>query len=332
MHRDCWKVAPCSFSPDPEQTNPPFTDGLTPLQRWEDPLFAEREVEVWVKRDDLSDPVAGGNKRRKLAGLLNPARLKGCEGIYTFGGPFSNHLAAVAAEAARCGLPCHGYVRGWGGDNPVLNGLRQQGMTLSFLPPAEFQRLQESGPADRDRWLGLPMGGAHALALPGASDIVREIRRQSTGRVTHYAVPAGTGITAAGMALALEEDETLLVFPAFRLDNPRVWLETRWADWAVRLTDRVEVAGEAPDGRFGRKDPTLWQWLLDMAILRDLPFDPLYNGPMARCLRERISAGRFPAGTVLALVHTGGMVGRRGYAWRHGLPPMPGDPTSEGNH
>jgi 1-aminocyclopropane-1-carboxylate deaminase len=320
-------VAPCSFSPDPEPAPSPFPDGLTPLQRWEDPLFDAREVEVWVKRDDLADPWTGGNKRRKLAGLLHPDRLRDKEGIYSFGGPFSNHLAAVAAEAARRGLSSHGYVRGWPVDNPVLDFLRKEGMTLSFLPPMDFKRQQLHKPPERRRWLGVPMGGAHALALPGSADIVREIRQQSGGRITHYAVPAGTGNTAAGMALALEEGQTLLVFPAFRLSDPRAWLQTQWANWQTDLTDKVQVASEAALGRFGSKDPALWQWLLTLAADSGLAFDPIYNGPMAFHLRERIRAASFPPGSILALVHTGGLAGRRGYAWRHRLSPMAGDPA-----
>lgn len=320
MPPGCWKVAPSCSNTDPAPGENP---AWTPLHRWQDPLFEVRDVAVWIKRDDLTDPWTGGNKRRKLLHWLHPDQLAGMRGIYSFGGPFSNHLTAVAAAAARLGLPSYGFVRSWQAvENPLTRQWKAWGMALTFLPPADFRDQTASPPAGMGDWLGIPMGGAHPLAFKGAADLIHEIRRQCPFRITHYAVPAGTGATAAGMAGTLEDREALLVYPVLRLPDGQAWLRTIMDRWGVATQGTIMVDEGGPRVRLGRADPVLWSWMRDMAEKTGILLDPLYTGPMARRLQEQILAGAFPPGSTVVLVHTGGQAGRLGYQWRFGLPPL----------
>ena len=63
--------------------------------------------ELGIKRDDLTSPVYGGNKVRKLEYLLADARARGCEAVITFGGAGSNHALATGIHARRLGLQCY---------------------------------------------------------------------------------------------------------------------------------------------------------------------------------------------------------------------------------
>lgn len=89
---------------------------LSPLQRVDRWLLASNHgVEVWVKRDDLlfpGSPALSGNKLRKLSWNLRQAVEQGKEGVVTFGGAYSNHIAAVAAAGKRFGFRTVGFVRG----------------------------------------------------------------------------------------------------------------------------------------------------------------------------------------------------------------------------
>jgi D-cysteine desulfhydrase len=58
----------------------------------------------WVKRDDLSSPIYGGNKVRTLEALFGEARDEDASIIYSTGAFGSNHAAATVLHARRAGL------------------------------------------------------------------------------------------------------------------------------------------------------------------------------------------------------------------------------------
>lgn len=60
--------------------------------------------ELWLKRDDLSSPVCGGNKLRLLEHLLGEALERGAQRVYSTGAVGSNFALATALHAPRVGL------------------------------------------------------------------------------------------------------------------------------------------------------------------------------------------------------------------------------------
>lgn len=60
--------------------------------------------ELYVKRDDLSSPVYGGNKVRTLETLFGQALAEGATRIYSTGAFGSNHATATVLHAPRAGL------------------------------------------------------------------------------------------------------------------------------------------------------------------------------------------------------------------------------------
>ncbi len=60
--------------------------------------------ELWLKRDDLSSPVYGGNKVRLLEHLFGEAQASGCRRVYSSGAVGSNFAVATALHAPRAGL------------------------------------------------------------------------------------------------------------------------------------------------------------------------------------------------------------------------------------
>jgi D-cysteine desulfhydrase len=67
-----------------------------------------REPDIaYVKRDDLTSPIYGGNKVRTLEVLFGLAKSRGARRIYSTGAFGSNHSVAAALHAPRVGLePC----------------------------------------------------------------------------------------------------------------------------------------------------------------------------------------------------------------------------------
>jgi D-cysteine desulfhydrase len=81
-------------------------DFPTPIERLDDIVSAVRGVagETYVKRDDLSSPVYGGNKVRTLEALFGQARREGKPTIVATGAYGSNHSVATVLHARRAGL------------------------------------------------------------------------------------------------------------------------------------------------------------------------------------------------------------------------------------
>lgn len=81
----------------------PLGQWPTPVDRL-DRLSARLNAEIWVKRDERSGSLYGGNKVRKLELLLGDALDRGCRSVVTVGGMGSNHVIATAIYARELGL------------------------------------------------------------------------------------------------------------------------------------------------------------------------------------------------------------------------------------
>ena len=82
---------------------------LQPLDRLSEELGGPR---IWVKRDDLTESGAGGNKVRKLEFVIAEALHQGADTLITCGGLQSNHCRATALLGARLGLRVELVLRG----------------------------------------------------------------------------------------------------------------------------------------------------------------------------------------------------------------------------
>src|SRR5436309_440991 len=105
----------------------------------EDDHFKKKNISVNVLRLDKIHPVVSGNKLFKLYYYLQEAKMSGKK-IVTYGGPWSNHLAATAFACKMNNIPCIGIVRG---EQPpavsaTLKFCEQQGMKIEFISRKEF--------------------------------------------------------------------------------------------------------------------------------------------------------------------------------------------------
>ena len=82
------------------------------LQFIDNENFTNRNIRLFVKRDDLIDLEVSGNKWRKLKFNIEQVKVLKKEGVLTFGGAFSNHLVATATACFKAGIKSVGIVRG----------------------------------------------------------------------------------------------------------------------------------------------------------------------------------------------------------------------------
>ena len=178
-----------------------------------------------VKQDDLTSPVYGGNKVRKLALLLGAARARGARSVITFGGAGSNHALATALFAAGLGMRCRSILGPQHNAHSVRRNLLAALRAGAMLCPCAWRdtaretrrRFFEAADEDGAFPSVIPPGGSSPLGAVGFVDAAFELRAQVDAGVLpepHIIyVASGTmgtcvglalGLTAAGMATRVE--------------------------------------------------------------------------------------------------------------------------------
>ena len=111
------------------------------LQTIEMDRLAKRNIQLFVKRDDLIHNEVSGNKWRKLKYIVADFMQSKKKQILTFGGAYSNHLLATASACNQLKIPSIGVVRGEEltiSSNPVLKRCNELGMKLHFVSREEY--------------------------------------------------------------------------------------------------------------------------------------------------------------------------------------------------
>ena len=290
----------------------------SPLQAILAPWLLEKQVQCWIKRDDLLHPTISGNKWRKLKYNLLQAPPE-TKGLLTFGGAYSNHLVATAAAAKLLGWPSVGIVRGEEDpDNPSLQYCRAQGMDLQFWSRSKYrskgdESIQRELLLQYPNYLPLPEGGTNALAFKGAGEITKEILIQQPS-TTHILVSAGTGGTAAGMLSTMPDSVNLEVISALKGD----FLQKEIEAWVPNRNSNWQLHTDFHFGGYARITEELCTLLNAFYREQVIALDPIYTGKMLAAFRSLLEQGYFPAGSNIVLVHTGGMQGLKGIEQRFG--------------
>ena len=172
-------------------------------------------VNLWMKRDDLIHPIVAGNKWRKLAGFFTD--LPRHSQVLTFGGAYSNHLAAAATALQALGHEGIFVVRGdelHAHSSPVLSHCAQAGMQLRFISRQAYRQLREQAwqPSIEqlktwqvsEKYKLLPEGGSGSHNDLGCAQLWQELQTQ--GSIDYLWLAAGTAGTVQGLIKAMPRD------------------------------------------------------------------------------------------------------------------------------
>ena len=176
-------------------------------------------VSIHLKREDLLHPQVSGNKFRKLKYNIAEATSQKKEILLTFGGAYSNHIAATAAAGKLSGMRTIGVIRGeeLGRDlnkrlreNPTLRFANDCGMQFHFVSRSEYrEKTSEVFIEGLRKKFGefylVPEGGTNKLAVKGCEEIL--FREDAKFDVICCAV--GTGGTISGIINASEAHQQL---------------------------------------------------------------------------------------------------------------------------
>lgn len=300
-------------------TQSPVIKTPTPIQQLHDPLFKEKKIEVWMKRDDLTDPEIMGNKWRKLKYNLQKAKDENYNGIVSYGGAYSNHIAALAAAGRIFNIKTIGVIRGDElnmNSNPTLQKAAKDGMELHFVSRFAYREMKESLtlPFHSDKkLLILPEGGSNELALKGAREIVDEIQEDEFDIL---ALPVGSGGTLAGIASALSDNVALWGFYALKGDWIHAYTDNLFQEYEIKRVN-YKLFDDQVFGGFSRVNADLLQFILDFRQNFRILLDPVYTGKMLFSVGEMIKNDQIAIGMRILLLHTGGLQGWEGIKHRY---------------
>ena len=273
-------------------------------------LQLPQPVQLTIKRLDLIHPQISGNKFFKLKYNLLAAQQQGFSQVLTFGGAFSNHIAATAFAAQYFGFQSIGMIRGEElasqQFNPTLQAAHDLGMQLNFVSRSEYrlrhqveylQQLQQQYP----QAFIIPEGGSNALAIQGTQEIL------SPDDLENYDViccAVGTGGTLAGIIESSSEQQHVLGFSALKGDFLKHDIQ-QWTDksnWS--LTDAYCCGG------YAKITPKLLQFMQQFEQQHHIPLEQVYTAKMMMGLLDLIQHHHFSAHTRILAIHTGGLQGK----------------------
>ena len=273
------------------------------------PILKEKQVTLFLKREDLIHPYISGNKYRKLKYNLLEAEQQGLETVLTFGGAFSNHIAATAYAASEKGFKSIGIIRGeeleekWM-QNPTLNRAYANGMRFKFVSRERYRSKNERGfLSDLKKEFGdfhlIPEGGTNALAVKGCEEILS----QTDADFDIITTCVGTGGTIAGLINSSKQHQHVIGFPALKGDFLEQEIEKMVNNrrWSLLLDYHF--------GGYGKITEALIRFINDFKKRTGIPLDPIYTGKMLYGLLDRVKHDTFVPGTKILAVHTGGLQG-----------------------
>ena len=117
---------------------------IPPIETQKVPIDYPHGIELYIKREDKTHVHVSGNKYRKLKYNVQEALSKGYKRLITFGGAYSNHIAATAYAGKMIGIETIGVIRGDElasavATNPTLHFAQECGMQFHFVTREDFR-------------------------------------------------------------------------------------------------------------------------------------------------------------------------------------------------
>jgi D-cysteine desulfhydrase family pyridoxal phosphate-dependent enzyme len=287
---------------------------------------------IYVKRDDLTSLVLGGNKVRKLEFLIADAMNQGCDTIITAGRSQSNHACMTAAAALQSGI--HPVLLLFD-DHPAMdvgNLLidRLLGAECRFFLEKEYRNVEMmiQKVADESRSEGkhpysIPIGGASPIGCLGYIFCAREIKEQiNTMGICPDAIihASSTGGTLAGLEVGrrlFELDVPIITMSVYRRADELAKMVVQEAEETInylnlKLSLRhsdLSIYDQYIDSGYGIVTQEVVKTIQLFARTEGILLDPVYSAKAAWGLVDLIAQGIFKSNQTVLFIHTGGIPG-----------------------
>lgn len=273
------------------------------------PISFRDGITLHIKREDKTHPKVSGNKYRKLKYNLQEAKRQGFTKLITFGGAYSNHIAATAAAGQLCNIETIGVIRGDElaskiAQNPTLQYAASCGMKFHFVSREAFRK--KYTPEFKfylenifGKYYYVPEGGTNHWAVKGCQEIITPCDTDFNFITT----AVGTGGTISGIINASFEHQKILGFPALK----GYFLSEEIKKYAEK--SNWELIHQYNLGGYAKINDEFIAFLNNFYQKTAIPLDPVYTGKMIWGVIDLIDKGFFPKQSKILAIHTGGLQG-----------------------
>jgi len=296
----------------------------SPIEQLHHSLFDKKNIQLWIKRDDLTHQELQGNKWRKLKYNIAKAQQTQKKYLLTFGGTYSNHIFATAAAGKIFNLKTIGIVRG--------ERILPLNYTLSFAESCKMQlhfvdrkayALKEKLLSDLDIRIEecyvLPEGGTNQLALQGCAELGWEILDQLDFVPNFICTSCGTGGTIAGLIHSKKQDTHVLGFSALKGDFMKKEVQNLLTNFFPNENhSNFSIQTDYHFGGYAKHSPALLDFINSFKQEHQIQLDPIYTGKMFYGIFDLIKKDFFPRDSKIVAIHTGGLQGIFGFRERFG--------------
>ena len=279
--------------------------------------ISDKEISLFIKREDELHPFISGNKYRKLKYNLEEALNQKNETLITFGGAYSNHIAAMAAAGFEHNFKTIGVIRG---DelannleeviqkNATLKFASEHNMKFEFVSRSEYRTktsvtfIRKLKEKFGDFYL-IPEGGTNNLAVKGCEEILNE----EDAKYDIVCLAVGTGGTISGIINSSKNHQKVMGFPALKGDflqheiNKYILKKENWC-----------LNTEYNFGGYAKITEELITFINKFKNETNIPIDPVYTGKMMFGIVDLVKKNYFKKGTKILAIHTGGLQGIEG--------------------
>ena len=275
-----------------------------------DEQYEENDTRVYMLRLDEIHSVISGNKLFKLYYFLEEAKNSPLKTIITFGGAYSNHLAATAFACKKINLKCIGFVRGEKPSvlSPTLLFCTENGMQLEYLSRSSYQKINEyyflqQLKKEYGEHILIPEGGFSLKGAKGAALIPHFFNDEA---YTHVCLAAGTATTFAGIINGCENDCEIIGFSVLKNIQD---IDKRLEELKVDTSKKFSFNGDYHFGGYAKKTGELIAFINKFYDRHKIPLDFVYTGKMMFGVNDLIQKKYFHLGSKILCIHTGGLQG-----------------------
>ena len=265
---------------------------------------------VDLLRLDVIHPIVSGNKFYKLRYYIELALEKGVSTVASFGGPFSNHIVALAYTAKEAGLKSIGYIR-TNEDEPMTPSLKEAkayGMELVYLGRTDFQTKKaavlQSSASNTDCYL-IDEGGYGIIGAKGAATI---LTTQDTSHYDYIICAVGTGTMLAGIINAADPHQKIIGIPVLKNEGS---IESEINALLEDKNSPYTLLHQFHQGGYAKTNPTMLDFMNRLWDAEKIPTDIVYTSKLLFGVEQLIKDNYFEKNTSILVIHSGGLQGNR---------------------
>ncbi len=273
---------------------------------------------VDLLRLDSLHPIVSGNKFYKLRFYIATAIENGVATVASFGGPYSNHIVALAYTAKEAGLKSIGYIR-TNEDEPTTPSLaeaKHYGMELVYLGRTDFQSKKASIlklSATKSDIYFIDEGGYGTIGAKGAATIFTE---NDTAHYDYIICAVGTGTMLAGCINAAGPNQKIIGIPVLKNEGS---IENEINALLLDKNDLNNYKNSKPytllhqfhQGGYAKTNATMIDFMNRLWDAEKIPTDIVYTSKLLFGVEQLIKENYFEKAASILVIHSGGLQGNR---------------------